>query len=68
MARRYDCSTVPGEPTGWTRRPWRFDEVSWWCCPGTPCVGLKLPIIVDTWVSDQYGDPHVEVHPHHPAA
>ncbi|MFE4821307.1 hypothetical protein ACFRFU_33675 [Streptomyces sp. NPDC056704] len=29
--------------------------------------GLKLPIIVDTWVSDQYGDPHVEVHPHHPA-
>jgi hypothetical protein len=36
-ARRYDCSTVPGEPTGCARRPWRFAEVSWWCCPGTPC-------------------------------
>ena len=30
--------------------------------------GLKLTIIVDTWVSDRYGDPHAEVHPHHPAA
>ncbi|WEO99958.1 hypothetical protein A6P39_041350 [Streptomyces sp. FXJ1.172] len=24
--------------------------------------GLKLTIIVDTWVSDHYGDPHAEVH------
>lgn len=25
---------------------------------------LKLTIIVDTWVSDHYGDPHVKVHSH----
>jgi hypothetical protein len=29
---------------------------------------LKLTFIVDTWVSDHYGDPHVEGHPNHPAA
>ncbi|MBX9365341.1 hypothetical protein [Streptomyces sp. WAC04114] len=29
---------------------------------------LKLTLIVDTWVSDHYGDPHAEVHSHHPAA
>ncbi|WP_030948285.1 IS110 family transposase [Streptomyces sp. NRRL S-646] len=29
---------------------------------------LKLTIIVDTWVSDHYGDPHAEAHTHHPAA
>lgn len=29
---------------------------------------LKLTIIVDTWVSDHYGDPHDEVHSPRPAA
>ncbi len=33
-----------------------------------PVLGLKLTIIVDTWVSDHYGDPHAEAHTHHPAA
>ncbi|PAZ10832.1 hypothetical protein CLM62_38720 [Streptomyces sp. SA15] len=40
---------------------------------GTRCgpkltIGLKLTIIVDIWVSDHSGDPHVGFHPHHPAA
>ncbi|MFF0033354.1 hypothetical protein ACFYS7_35250 [Streptomyces avermitilis] len=34
----------------------------------TPAHAIKLTLLVDTWVSDHYGDPHVEVHPHHSAA
>ncbi|EST36212.1 S41 family peptidase [Streptomyces roseochromogenus] len=29
-------------------------------------IALKLTFIVDTWVSDHYGDPHAEVHSHRP--
>jgi len=29
---------------------------------------LKLTIIVDTWASGHYGDPHAEVHAPHSAA
>ncbi|MEV0185887.1 hypothetical protein AB0I54_42480 [Streptomyces sp. NPDC050625] len=27
-----------------------------------------MTITVDTWVSDHYGDPHAEIHPHRPTA
>jgi hypothetical protein len=37
--------------------------------PPDPChLDLEPTIVVDTWVSDHCGDPHAEVHPHHPAA